>query len=228
MKLAKTPLALVVALVAGLSLAACKKPPEKQSEAERARAMTVVRVEQRPIAGALSASGNLIPREEAAVLPEVNGYRVARVLADVGQYVKAGQTLVQLDPALIQAQVAQAEANAAQAEERAQHRLAEAEQGARGLREQVAEHVLQQQRTADEELRRARTEGAALVAAAREEADELRAQARRIVEDARAEVALLARQRDGITQELGQLSGVIQALAVPTPTQPPTAQEPDQ
>jgi HlyD family secretion protein len=103
-------------LMAALSLAACKKPPEKQSEAERARAMTVVRVEQRPIAGALSASGNLIPREEAAVLPEVNGYRVARVLADVGQYVKAGQTLVQLDPALIQAQVAQAEANAAQAE----------------------------------------------------------------------------------------------------------------
>jgi HlyD family secretion protein len=50
------------------------------------------------------------------VLPDVNGYRVARVLADVGQYVKAGQTLVQLDPALIQAQVAQAEANAAQAE----------------------------------------------------------------------------------------------------------------
>jgi len=116
MKLAKTPMALVMPLMAALSLAACKKPPEKQSEAERARAMTVVRVEQRPIAGALSASGNLIPREEAAVLPEVNGYRVARVLADVGQYVKAGQTLVQLDPALIQAQVAQAEANAAQAE----------------------------------------------------------------------------------------------------------------
>ena len=73
------------------------------------------------------------------------------------------------------------------------------------------------QRTADDELRRARTEGAALVADARQEADELRAQARRIVEDARAEVALLARQRDGITAELGQLSGVIQALAVPHP-----------
>ena len=112
MKLATT----VTLLAAMLAVAGCKKPPEKQSEAERARAMTVVRVEQRPIAGALSASGNLIPREEAAVLPEVNGFRVARVLADVGQYVKAGQTLVQLDPALIQAQLAQAEANAAQAE----------------------------------------------------------------------------------------------------------------
>jgi len=121
-----------------------------------------------------------------------------------------------------------AEAAAAQADERGRHRLAEAEQGAKALRDQVAQHVLTQQRAADDELRRARTEGAALVAAARAEADELRSQARRIVEDARAEVAALARRRDGITQELGQLSGVIQALAVPTPTQPPTAQEPDQ
>jgi hypothetical protein len=81
------------------------------------------------------------------------------------------------------------------------------------------------QRIAEDELRRARAESATLVADARAEADELRAQARRIVEDARAEVALLARQRDGITAELGQLSGVIQALAVPTPAHPPTAQE---
>ncbi len=112
MKLAKTliPLALL------LAVAGCKKPEPKATEADRARAMTVARVEQRAIAGTLSASGDLVAREEAAVLPEVTGYRVARVLADVGQYVKAGQTLVQLDPALIQGQLAQAEANAAQAE----------------------------------------------------------------------------------------------------------------
>ena len=99
-----------------------------------------------------------------------------------------------------------AEATAAHTAERAQHRLDEAEQGARALREQVAEEVLRLQRTGDEELRQARTESAAIVAQARHEADELRAQARRIVEEARAEVALLARQRDGITEELGQLS----------------------
>jgi ABC-type transporter Mla subunit MlaD len=107
-------------------------------------------------------------------------------------------------------------------------RLGEAEQSARVLRAQVADDVLREQRTGQEELRRARTEAAALVAEARREADELRAQARRTVEDARSEVALLARQRDGITAELGQLSGVIQALAVPTPTHPPTPQDPDQ
>jgi HlyD family secretion protein len=85
-----------------------------------------VQLQPRPITGALSASGDLVPREEAAVLPEVSGYRVARVLADVGDHVKKGQTLVQLDPALIQAQLlqqqalaAQAEANALQAEDQA-------------------------------------------------------------------------------------------------------------
>jgi vacuolar-type H+-ATPase subunit H len=111
-------------------------------------------------------------------------------------------------------------------EERAQHRLAEAEQGARTLRAQVAEEVLNKQRAADDELRRARSEGAGLVAAARTEADELRTQARRTLEEAREEIALLARRRDGITAELGQLSGVIQALAVPTPLTPTTPQDP--
>jgi len=115
MQLAKALLPFCVVL----ALAACKKPPEKESEAERARAFQVVRVENRAIVGGLSASGDLIPREEAAVMPEVTGFRVSRVLADVGDYVRAGQTLVQLDPALLEAQVAQAQAQAAQAEDQA-------------------------------------------------------------------------------------------------------------
>lgn len=106
----------LIPFVALLALSACRKPPQKLTEADQARTVRVIRVEPRVISGAIAASGDLVPREEAAVLPEVNGYRVARVLADVGQYVKAGQTLVQLDPALIQGQLAQAEANAAQAE----------------------------------------------------------------------------------------------------------------
>ena len=60
-----------------------------------------------------------MPREEAAVAPEVSGYRVTRVLADVGDYVRAGQTLAVIDPALLDAQVAQARAQAAQAEDQA-------------------------------------------------------------------------------------------------------------
>jgi vacuolar-type H+-ATPase subunit H len=122
---------------------------------------------------------------------------------------------------------ADAEAAAAQAEERASHRLDEAEHGARTLREQVALEILAKERAADDELRRARAAGAGMVADARAEADELRAQARRTLDDARAEIALLARRRDGITAELGQLSGVIQALAVPHP-HPSTAEEQEQ
>ncbi|WP_309645592.1 efflux RND transporter periplasmic adaptor subunit [Phenylobacterium sp.] len=111
----KLLLAVTVA-VAVLGLAACgKKPAPKTDAAAQARAVRVVRVEQRAITGALTASGVLVPREEAAVTAEVTGYRVARVLVEEGAYVRAGQTLAQLDGALIGAQVEQQKALAAQA-----------------------------------------------------------------------------------------------------------------
>jgi HlyD family secretion protein len=160
----RSRIALAVVLAA-LALAGCKKPPLKQTEAERARAVTVARVEQRPIAGALSASGDLIPREEAAVLPEVNGFRVARVLADVGQYVKAGQTLVQLDNALIQGQVAQAQALAAQAEVQA----AQAEDQAARVKDLDGAGVLSQ-----EQIEQRRFQARAARAQARAQAASLR------------------------------------------------------
>jgi HlyD family secretion protein len=103
-------------LMATLALAACNKPPPKTTAEQNARAVRVVPLGLHPITGALAASGDLMPREEAAVLPEVGGYRVSKVLVDVGDTVKKGQTLVELDPALIQAQLAQAEANALQAQ----------------------------------------------------------------------------------------------------------------
>ena len=52
-------------------------------------------------------------------------------------------------------------------------------------------------------------------AQAREHADDLRAQARKLLADAEARVAALNQRRDEITKELTQLSGVIEALAVP-------------
>jgi hypothetical protein len=55
----------------------------------------------------------------------------------------------------------------------------------------------------------------------------MRASARRILEDARAEVARLEERRDAIAGELGNLSGVIEALAVAGPPQEPQA-EPSQ
>jgi HlyD family secretion protein len=105
-------------LAAGLALAGCHKPHAAAAEPQ-GRAVTVVRVEPRAIRGALTASGDLIPLEEAAVLPQVSGFRVAAVLADVGQYVKKGQVLARLDHTLIESQIAQQQAAAAQAEAQA-------------------------------------------------------------------------------------------------------------
>jgi hypothetical protein len=67
----------------------------------------------------------------------------------------------------------------------------------------------------------------ALLADARAEAVQLRATARTLLTDARSEVDALARRRSAITAELGQLSGVIEALAVPEAaprTHPPTGE----
>ncbi|WP_397421442.1 efflux RND transporter periplasmic adaptor subunit, partial [Phenylobacterium sp.] len=136
------PIRTSLSILALLALAACQKAePAKQTEADQARAVSIVTVEARPITGALAASGDMIAREEAAVLPEVNGYRVARVLADVGDYVRAGQTLVQLDPTLISSQVAQAEAIAAQAEANA----LQAEDQANRVRDLDGQGVLSQE-----------------------------------------------------------------------------------
>ncbi len=52
------------------------------------------------------------------------------------------------------------------------------------------------------------------VAAAHADADQLRSLARDLVRDARAEVARLAARRDAILGELGNISGIIDALAV--------------
>lgn len=121
----RRPTTALLAFAAALAVAGCHKAAPPAAPAQ-ARAVTVVRVEPRPITGALAASGDLVAREEAAVLPEVSGYRVSEVLTDVGQQVRKGQVLVRLDPSLIQsqiaqqqAQVAQADAQAAQAEDQA-------------------------------------------------------------------------------------------------------------
>lgn len=113
--------------VAALALAACgKKAEEPEAANARARSVTVVRVAERPMTGALSATGQLIPREEAAVSAEVGGYRVARVLVEQGAYVRAGQTLAVLDGTLLGAQVDQQAAVAAQADATADQAEAEA------------------------------------------------------------------------------------------------------
>lgn len=98
--------------------------------------------------------------------------------------------------------------------ERGERRLSEAEAGARTLRERAADDLDRSQREMSDLRRSAKEAAGRDVAEARAEADELRAQARRILADARAEVAVLTAHRDAIARELGELSGVIEALAV--------------
>ncbi|TCS14933.1 efflux RND transporter periplasmic adaptor subunit [Caulobacter sp. BK020] len=110
---------LIVAAVAP-ALSGCHKaqhPPA--ARAAELRSVSVITLAPHAVAGALTATGDLVPREEAAVTPEVSGYRVTTVLADVGDTVRQGQVLARLDPALIEAQIAQQSALVAQAEAQA-------------------------------------------------------------------------------------------------------------
>ena len=165
------------------------------ASAEAPRAVRVTRVETRPLAGGLSVSGVLVAREEAAVGTEIAGYRIARVLADEGQYVRQGQTLAVLDPTLInadvstqQAQVTRAEASVAQAQaalQQAQVQAAQAQgEAARvaGLDGQgvLSQEAIEARRSAAASARAAVGSSQAAVNAARADAAAARAQLQQI------------------------------------------------
>ncbi len=103
--------ALLLALAAGVT--GCAKKAGETPKAQ-ARTVSVVAVSQHQIVGGLTASGQLTPRETISIFPQINGYRVAKVFVDVGDQVKAGQPLVQLDDTLLAAQLAQQAALAQQ------------------------------------------------------------------------------------------------------------------
>ncbi len=64
----------------------------------------------------ITASGTLSPWQEAIVASEIGGQRIAKLLVDIGDTVKQGQTLAILAPEAVQADVAQAAARVTQAE----------------------------------------------------------------------------------------------------------------
>jgi HlyD family secretion protein len=96
-------------LVLSLALTACGKKEVKA--ADQPLTVSVARVQTRSLAAGLTASGLLVSREEAAVSPELSGYRVARVFVEEGAHVRAGQPLAQLDDTLLRAQIEQSQAN---------------------------------------------------------------------------------------------------------------------
>lgn len=119
------------AVMLAIALTACSggagKDEGAKEAASAARAVSVAEIEMRPLGGTLSASGLLIPFEEAAIGSELTGFRTSAVLVDEGAVVRAGQPLARLDPTLLEARIAQARAGLAQA--RAQASQAEQEAG---------------------------------------------------------------------------------------------------
>jgi len=114
----RTTLAAIL-LISAVGLTACGDKKDKtpvKTAASQARTVSVGSIETRPLGGGIEASGQLVAREEAAVGSELSGYRVARLYADEGDWVRAGQPLAQLDSTLLRAQVEQQAAVTAQAQ----------------------------------------------------------------------------------------------------------------
>lgn len=102
-------------LSAFLALSACSGGALPAADADVPRTVPFVMIEQRTLSSGLSVSGRLVSREEAAVASQVGGYRVARVLVDQDDPVKAGQPLALLDDTLLRADINQQRAALAQA-----------------------------------------------------------------------------------------------------------------
>lgn len=180
---------LLLAACATLLTACSEKKQEPATAAPTPRAIRVATIELRSLGRVINASGTLRPREEAAVGSELAGYRVLRVLADVGSVVRRGQVLVQLDPALLEAQIAQQRAALAQAQAQ-QRRAADQARRVAGLQGSGV--------VADEQIVQRSTDAAAAAAQVRSAEAQLRD-------------ALTRRSRLSITAPVG---GVVLTRAV--------------
>jgi HlyD family secretion protein len=79
-------------------------------------ATTLARAERHLITETLAVTGTLAAREEVVVGPEVDGLRIAEILADVGDRVEHGQVLARLDGGMLRTQLAQKTAAIARTE----------------------------------------------------------------------------------------------------------------
>jgi len=191
---------------------------QAQQEAEAA----VQRARGR-IADVIASSRELIAKraEEAERERETMIAKAAEVVAaaeiKAEELVQAAQAQSADTDAKIEKMMTEARQDIGSRLERADRRVAEAENGARVIRERVADDMARAQRDAQELRRSAKQEAAEIVRSARADADEVRTRARAIESQSREEVERLTAQRDRIAEELGNLSGVIDALAIAGP-----------
>lgn len=186
-------------LFPALGLAACNHEPPPAEKAQ-ARAVSVGTISAGSISGGMTASGQLLPREEVAVSPDISGYRVQRVLVDEDATVRQGQILAVLDGGLLAPQVAQAEAQLLQQQIAADRARAEADRVA-GL---DGKGVLSDEAIAERRL--AVRTGSAQVAAARAQVANMQTQRARLVVQAPRSGRILQRNvRPGDTAQTGSV-----------------------
>lgn len=106
------PLLLLLALGMGQAASAA----EPQAAAVPPPSVTVVRAAGRELVERAIVTGTLIPRDEILIVPEIQGQRVAELLAEEGDVVRADQVLLRMSRETIEAQIAQNRANVARAE----------------------------------------------------------------------------------------------------------------
>jgi len=131
-------LGLLTLLAVVLTLSGCRSEPPAAAQGTggpgatpRATIVTVAPVEARPLERAVDATGSLLPWQEVILNTNASG-TVARLLVDLGDTVRAGQVVAELDPRESTLAVEQAEAGVGAAREslgraRAQLRAAEAQ-----------------------------------------------------------------------------------------------------
>jgi HlyD family secretion protein len=189
---------LLAALLPGL--AACGNAEPEARRALPAPVVSVARVTEQSLAGGLTASGRLLPREEVAVAAELSGYRVARVLVEENELVRRGQLLAMLDDTLLRSQIAQARAALTQQQVAAERARDEAGR-VRGLDRQgvISDEAIQQRRLS------ARSAEAA-VAVAQAQLDDLLVRRARLAVRAPADGRILERNlRPGDTSSSGAI-----------------------
>lgn len=108
-----------LALVVVLAVACGKKAEPAAAAAatgSASLAVALVHAEQRPVERSVAASGPVSAWEEMQLGVELSGLRVTALHADVGQHVRKGEVLLEIDHRTLDSDLRQAEASAAEAD----------------------------------------------------------------------------------------------------------------
>ncbi len=121
-------LGLIVAGIAIALLASKDKPADSQQAAPKpVLTVETVRPGRSELPIKLAANGDIQAWQEAIIGSELNGLRLAEILVNVGDRVKAGQVLARFAGEAVEADLAQAKASLLEAEANAAEALANAE-----------------------------------------------------------------------------------------------------